>query len=84
MKSEKFFTFRGKSREGRGMRGLIYKGFFPFPGAFCACQGYFPLTIFSPEGHKETLIYQFLHQAIVVETIGLSLFCLRSLIDTFI
>jgi|SoiMethySBSTD1v2_1073268.scaffolds.fasta_scaffold13871_9 hypothetical protein len=49
-----------------------------------SCQGYFPLTIFSPKGHKETLIYQFLHQAIVVETIGLSLFCLRSLIDTFI
>lgn len=52
--------------------------------ADCSCQGYFPLTIFSPEGHKETLIYQLLHQAIVVETIGLSLFCLRSLIDTFI
>ena len=40
--------------------------------------------IFPPEGHKETLINQLLHQAVVVETFRLSLFCLRSHFDAFI
>ena len=34
MKSEKFFTFGGINRAGKGIAGLIYKSFFHFPWCF--------------------------------------------------
>ena len=39
---------------------------------------------FAPQGHKEAFINQLLHQAVVVETIRLNLFCLRSPSGNFI